>query len=368
METISIIGIGKLGICFALSLEKAGYHVHGVDISESYVKSISNNTFVSLEPQVNEYLQQATKFTVSTSIEDAVNFSDTIFILVATPTLSKSSRYDHSVIDKIVDKLLSIQKPKNIKQLIIGCTVMPGYTDSIALKLKDYNYEVSYNPEFIAQGSIIKNQLEPDMVLIGEASNNAGDIIEQIYKKLCINNPVYNRMSPLNAEITKIALNCFLTTKISYANMIGDIAVKSGCDPDLILKAIGSDSRIGNKYLRYGFGFGGPCFSRDNRALYTYSDDINYDAKISKITDVANNYHLNFQVNAYIEKNTDKSIPIIINDITYKKDSYLIEESQQLLFAVKLAEAGYDVTLENNKVVLTQVKAIYGNLFKYKEI
>ena len=366
MKNVSVIGIGKLGLCFALTLEKAGYRVLGVDVNSKYVDQINNKTFISVEPNVNEYLEKSNNFRATTSLEEAINFSDILFVLVATPSLS-NGKYNHEALDSVAKQLMELPKPISKKQFIIGCTVMPKYTDELAKKLSFYNYDISYNPEFIAQGSIINDQLKPDMILIGEANKESGDIIEQIYRDMCINKPCIERMTPLSAEITKIALNCFLTTKISFANMIGDIAVQSGADYEVILRAIGNDSRIGAKYLKYGFGFGGPCFPRDNRALHIFSDEIGYDAKISKLVDPANQYHLDFQVKRFIETHKDKSSPIVMDSVTYKPNIDIIEESQQLLFAVNLAKSGFNVVIKETMRVIEKIKILYSNLFKYEE-
>jgi UDPglucose 6-dehydrogenase len=114
--------------------------------------------------------------------------------------------------------------------------------------------------------------LQPDMVLIGQGSKEAGDVLEAIYARICDNTPVVKRMSVDSAEICKLAVNCFVTTKIAFANMIGDMAdLTEGADKHDILGAVGADTRIGHKYLRPGFGYGGPCFPRDNRALGAYA-------------------------------------------------------------------------------------------------
>ena len=126
------------------------------------------------------------------------------------------------------------------------------------------------------------------MVLIGQGNTEAGDILQKMYEDMTLNKPRIHRMSRVEAEITKIGLNCFLTTKISYANMIGDIVTKSGGNPDTVLSAIGDDTRIGDKYIKYGYGYGGPCFPRDNRVLALYAEDLGIDALISKASDSSN--------------------------------------------------------------------------------
>jgi UDPglucose 6-dehydrogenase len=194
-------------------------------------------------------------------------------------------------------------------------------------------------------------------VLIGQADEYAGNLIQAIYENMVESKPLYNKMSRTEAELTKLSVNCFLTTKISYANMIGDIAERLGCNADKVLQAVGTDSRIGNKYIKPGFGFGGPCFPRDNRALAKCGEEVGIDAIISKATDEMNKKHLEYQIEDFVKKHPNKNQVIEIEYVTYKKDSVLLEESQQLKFAVKLKELGYNIKmLDTRKEVVKQLK------------
>lgn len=356
MANISIIGVGKLGLCLALNLEKKGHNIIGVDIFESYIQSLNDKTFTTSEPSVNEYLAES-KISFTTDLKQALQ-NDILFVVVRTPS-TPEWKYDHTDIEDIANKLISFGKQPTRKDLIINCTTFPGYCDTLQEKLKEHNYYISYNPEFIAQGTIIKDQVMCDNVLIGEADEYAGELITDIYKSMVESNPIYNRMSRTEAELTKLAVNCFLTTKISYANMVGDIANRLECDADRVLKAIGTDSRIGNKYLKPGFGFGGPCFPRDNRALAKCGEEVGIDAVISRATDEMNEKHLQYQIEDFVKNNPDKNKVVEIDFITYKKESTLIEESQQLKFAQKLKELGYNIQLlDKRQEVLNQIKNI----------
>ena len=365
MKKLSVIGIGKLGLCFSLTLEKNGYDVVGVDINDDYVESLNDKTFESDEEGVNESLACSTNFRATTSLEEALAHSNILFIVVATPSLP-DGRYDHSQVEGLVKNLENHGYNNETKDFVVCCTTMPGYCDSISQRLEDLNYRVSYNPEFIAQGTILRDQENPDMVLIGEADIEAGDLLEEIYSAHTRSNPRICRMSPLEAEITKISLNCFLTTKIAFANMIGDIAITSGADPDVILEAIGSDSRIGNKYLRYGFGYGGPCFPRDNRALAMYASDIGCPSLISQASDESNVLHLQEQIRNFVQHN-DIDDPVVFDRVSYKPESTMLVESQELLFAVRLAQLGYNVTIQERASVIEELQNTYGDLFNYEE-
>ena len=365
MKKISLIGVGKLGLCFALTLEKAEYEILGCDINQEYVRSLNNRDFNSDEPDVNKHLQNTVNFRATTDLKETVNHSNILFLLVATPSLS-NGRYDHKQIESVIGQLILMGHQEDQKHLVICCTTMPSYCDTVQERLKDYNYVVNYNPEFIAQGRILKDQLRPDMILIGEGSRESGDILQEIYEKHTINEPKVCRMSRTEAEICKISLNCFLTTKIAFANMVGDIAIYSGCDPKPILEAIGSDTRIGTKYLGYGFGYGGPCFPRDNRALGIHGSDVGVDALISEASDQSNEKHLEYQVEIF-KRNNKIDVPVEFDYVTYKPESTILTESQQLLFATRLALSGYKIVIRERQVVIDQVRKEYGEIFTYEK-
>lgn len=365
MEKIAIIGIGRLGLCLALNLEKVGYSVLGVDVSEKYINDINNKLLKTNEPLVNEYLILSKNFSATTNLKTIIeNQIEFIFIVVPTPSLN-DGEFSHAYIDEIINELEKYGKQTITKHIIINSTCMPGYCDSIKTKLNTLNYTLSYNPEFIAQGSIIKDQQFPDQVLIGSSNKEAGILIENIYKKLCQNTPRYCHMSLISAEITKLATNCFLTTKIAFANAIGDIAETTGAEYDKILDAIGADSRIGNKYFKYGFGYGGPCFPRDNKAFVKFAANNNCSVLISEATDKANNAHNEFFVKQWNLKFI-KGEQIVFDTITYKKGTDIIEESQQLKLAVNLAKDGHNIIIKESAIVIQKLINTYSNLFTYQ--
>jgi UDPglucose 6-dehydrogenase len=367
MNNISIIGIGRLGLCVALVFEKYGYNILGCDVVSEYVDKINNKTLFSHELGVNELLKESKNFKATTSIEKTINFSDIIFIYVATPSTGGNNHYDHTTLGQVLMKI-NEQKVLN-KHIIIGCTIMPGYIDKIGkFLLSDcINTTLNYNPEFIAQGDIINGIHNADFILIGEETKESGDKLEDIYKNINNEIPIC-RMSPISAEITKLSVNCFVTTKIAFANMIGDVADNSpGADKYDILNAVGTDSRIGKKYLKTGYGFGGPCFPRDNRALGSYIKDVGIEPLIPKATDQSNILHKNFQVKQILKENKEKTYKIY--GACYKENSKvpIIEESQKIEIGKELYENNFQVIIRDSKYLLDLVKLEYGNIFKYIE-
>jgi UDPglucose 6-dehydrogenase len=356
MNNIAIIGVGRLGLCFALNLDRAGYNIIGIDLREDYIKELRNKTFNSPEPEANELLS-TTKVKFSSDITDA-KYADIFFICVATPSTNNGG-YDHSQIEAVMSKIVDIS---NGKTIVINCTTMPGYCADLQKRYPNTN--ITYNPEFIAQGSIIKDQLTPDVVLVGASSETSKNQIYNIYSRLCTNNFKYHAMTTTEAEITKIGLNCFITAKIAMANTIGDLCVSMKQDPDKVLEAIGSDTRIGSKYIKYGFGFGGPCFPRDNRAFGLAAFKSDSHNIMNRAIDESNKQHLAFQVREAL-KSDQKEYSL---EVTYKPNTDIIEESQQLKYAVALASSGKNVTVICIESVKTKVSEKYPNLFTYKII
>jgi nucleotide sugar dehydrogenase len=364
IENIGVLGIGRLGLCLALNLARSGFNVFGYDIRDDHVKSIKNKTFTTIEPGVVDLINNNHRMVPTTDLCKVLKKSQTLFLTVNTGICS-DNRYDHSHVDSLVKAIIDCGIQDEAKTLIINCNVYPGFSDEIQEILRDYNYQVSYNPEWVAQGQIVKDQIYPDLVVIGEADTREGDKIEFIYKKLCKSNPIIHRMDRLSAEITKLSLNCYLPIKISFANMVGDLALKVGVDPDKILTAIGSDSRIGGKYLKYGFGYGGPCFPKDLKVFISYARTKGIDPFLTMATEQTNQYHLQCQVEHFVE-NTPKYKKIVFDSVTYKKGIDIIVDSQQLLFAAEIARRGYNVTIKDMPSVKEQVKKIYGDLFNYE--
>lgn len=365
MQKIAIIGIGKLGLCLALQLEMAGYEVLGIDIDTGYIQDINDRSLRSSEPGVEEALRNARGFRAGRSEQLKEFDALVILIAVATPSLPAGG-YDHSMIDAVLHGLYEMGPAPHRKEVVICCTTLPGYCDSRAAEAEQHNYYISYKPEFIAQGSIMHNLQYPDQVLIGEADAVSGDVIEALFSAIHKNEPAVHRMDRLSAEITKLATNCFLTMKIAFANAVGDLCGQAGADAEKTLAAIGSDSRIGNKFLQYGFGYGGPCFPRDNRAFEFFARSLGYTLPLSKASDEANKLHLDFQFQQYMQAYPNGD-PIHFYSLTYKKGTSILEESQQLALAVKLGKAGKKIVIHESDDVISQVKAMYGDLFEYAQ-
>jgi nucleotide sugar dehydrogenase len=262
----------------------------------------------------------------------------------------------------VVDNLISLGKQQKTKHLVICTNVNPGYSDTVYERIKDFNWEVSFNPETIAQGTILKNQSEPDCVYIGSKSPRLARQISKTYTNMCTNKPSIHVMDRLSAELTKVSLNCYLTCKISFANMVGDLAAKIGANPAKVLSAVGSDTRSHNKFFRYGFGWGGPCFPRDTRAFIRLAKNNVMPSDMCIASVNINDKHLQYQVEDFMA--TGQKV-YTTDSVTYKKGTVILEEAQQLKFALELAKRGIKVTVEESEEVIKQLKNEYGDLLNY---
>lgn len=356
MMRVGVIGVGRLGICFALLLDRAGYHVMGSDIRSNYVAALNRREIRTTEPEVAQRLAECDiGFTNDTS--ELVRDSDIIYVMVATPSRADGS-YDITAVDRVVQDIKESEFDISGRILVIGCTTNPGDCQRIQDQLRDRGVQVLYNPEFIAQGSIIRDLQQADMVLIGGEDPEVMHRYQQIYRDIQTQEPCVHVMSLTAAELVKIATNCFLTTKISYANMVGEVLARSGLesDTDRALAAIGADSRIGSRYLRYGFGYGGPCLPRDNRAFAHYAQRVGLDFPLGTIVDQFNRDHTRFLEQDLIRRNPEQ-LPFYIRSITYKPNTDILEESQPLLLCQSLAAQGYRVYVEPTDLLAPDVIA-----------
>ena len=353
---IGLIGAGRLGLCLALLMDKAGYSIIASDVREDYIDDLQHGIVTTTEPLVGQYLESARRIEFTTDNLRVIEESDIIFTLVLTPSLENGS-YDVSNVDDVVSDILKYGWDKDLsnKSLVIGCTTNPGDCDFFQDRLSETGISVFYNPEFIAQGSIIKDLQNADMVLVGGHGHHIS-VIENIYNKIQVKEPSIHFMSTTAAELVKLAVNCYLTTKISYANMVGEVMISSGMEDEVdnVLSAIGSDSRVGSKYLKYGYGFGGPCLPRDNRAFAAFASKLGMKYNLGETTDNFNNEHSKFLKDYFIKQNKD-NLPFCFDYISYKKGTDILTESQQYRLCLDLLDNGYKVYVIEQKCIVEQI-------------
>ncbi len=376
---ISVVGLGKLGLCTAACFASKGFKVTGVDIDIDKIDKINKGISPIDETGLNELLKKVKGNLRATSdYAQALFKTDVTFIVVATPSLADGS-FSNEYLEKSLHKIgEALKKKKNYHLVVITSTVMPQTVETVARYILEKvsgktcgrDFGIAYNPEFIALGSVIHDFLNPDFLLIGEMNKKDGDILKDIYSRTCENKPRFARMSPLNAEITKISLNCYITTKITFANSIAAICEKvKGADANVIASALGLDTRIGAKYIRPGLGYGGPCFPRDNVAFAAFSRRLEIKAKLAKMVDEVNRDQITRLIGRVHEvlsrPKADKGkIRIAVLGLSYKPNTPIIEDSQALGIAQVLVSEGYRVSVYDPQA-LENARSVLGNTVRY---
>ena len=368
-----VVGIGRLGLCFALSLERVGLRVCGVDVNPDYINKLNEKSLDSDEPGLQESLKDSINFHATTSLRLGVQQSKVVFILVPTPTDGGKYYYDHNILSNVLVQINNLEVTDKI--IVINSTLFPGYIRRIGKTLLQNcsNCTLNYNPAFVAQGDVMSGYRTGGwfgMVLIGAENEEVRKVLCSIYNRIPI--PEGGKevhvccMSPESAEICKLASNCFRTTKISFANMIGDIADKSdGADKYDICDALKCDRSIGPICMTPGYGFGGPCYPRDNKALSLYAKSIGISPLIPSATDEYNDFHHNVMTEEQVKLEKEE---YEFHDVTYKPNCAvpMIDKSPKLEVACALAKMGKKVKIVDRFSVIMEVMKEYGDLFQYE--
>lgn len=316
IRTISVVGLGKLGLPLSNVM------------AEKYeVIRIEKRGF---KPKTN--------IVWTTSYDE---LGDITFIIVPTPSLPNgkfSSRYVEEVLERIRQK----------QRVVIVSTLYPGETERLQ-KLYPY-LTIYYNPTFVALGQVYNDLICPNFILIG-ASKGTG-VLKGIWNSVCHLKPKFAVLSPLEAEITKLALNCYVTNKITFANQIGNLCYKLGVSGEKVCEAIGTDKRIGNYYFKPGLGYGGPCFPRDNIALSAYLEDNKLNPALFRTVNKLNEWQIDEIVNRMIVERIKKGKPVSMGfeGLSYKRGTDNSEYSQLKEIYQRLKAMGYKVKVGKGEV------------------
>lgn len=354
-EKVSVVGLGKLGLGLSLCFAGAGIETLGVDVNEDVVGSINKGKTPIVEPEYQELLTKLGKnFRATTSHTEAIDETDITFILVATPSIGDgrfSNRYVKSALKSLAEAFGKSQKSYHL--FVISSTVVPGSTEKTFIPLIEQysgrkfmqDFDVCFDPDFVALGTVIKDFQNPDLVIIGESRTEAGDKVEALHKKMCRNSPKIARMSLISGEVAKVSLNAYITMKISFANTVANLCERiPGADVDAITNAIGVDKRISPYYLRGGLAFGGTCFPRDTKAFMTISRQYNLDPMLLDAVERVNveqNSHLAQLVKSFLT--AENKISLL--GVAFKDKTPVIEQSPAIHLIQELVIDDVDVTI-----------------------
>ncbi|WP_277058885.1 UDP-glucose dehydrogenase family protein [Trichlorobacter lovleyi] len=370
---ISVIGLGKLGLCTAACFAAAGHRVTGYDMHDQLRLELRKGICPIDETGLPALLERAgSNLQIADSCREAVANSEITLIIVPTPSM-QNGRFTNQYVVRVLEDLAPALQAKNEFHVVdVVSTVMPGSAEREFIPLLEgktgkrcgIDFGLVYNPEFIALGSVVRDFLNPDMVLIGASDERSGNMVQELYTTTCVSAPSFQVMSLVNAEITKISLNCFVTMKISYANALAELCEQvPGADVDAVTKAVGADSRVGGKYLKGGLGFGGPCFPRDNIAFQAFAEEFGAEALLGKAVVSVNN-SIPQRLLGRITAHCAQPAQVVLMGMSYKADTHIVEESQAVMLAQLLLDTGYSVTVHDPRA-LGAVRQVLGDAVSY---
>lgn len=336
----------------AAAIASRGLDAIGIDINRHAVDLLQDGHAPVQETGLEETVAaNRERLRATLSYREAILNSDVSFVIVPTPSDERgafSLQYARYAFHE-VGRALAEKDAYHL--VVLTSTVLPGATrygllpvlEEASGKRCGPDFGLCYSPEFIALGSVIQNFLNPDFTLIGEFDERSGSLLEESYARIMANGAPSQRMSIENAELTKIAVNTFVTTKITFANMLAGLCERiPGGDVDVVTGALGMDSRIGRKYLTGALGYGGPCFPRDNAALSFMARALGTRAELAEATD-----HFNRELADGVAERLRTELPagatVAVLGLAYKPASHVVEESQGLAIAKALGKAGMRV-------------------------
>ncbi len=354
IQSVSVCGLGKLGACVAAHFA-AHYPVIGIDIDAAKVAAINAGQAPVEEPGLAEAITAVSHQLRATSDFDELASTDVTFFITPTPSRDDGSFTPEYMVSAMRDVARAVKRSGKGWHLFVCCsTTTPGDCEKELIPVLEAELEGSvgvdfgfvYNPEFIAIGSVLRDLANPDIVLMGESDAGSGDAVEMLYKTVLSSTPTYARLSIVEAELTKISINAYVTMKISFTNQLRMVAEHLGADSAKVLNAVGSDSRIGKKYLRPGLAYGGPCFPRDNRLFHFISRDTPYPALLAQATDAVND-----QARTWLLDKVRAAVPaggtVVVLGLAYKPDTHLTLEAAGFQLARALMADGYRVLVHD---------------------
>jgi len=366
---ISVIGTGYVGLVTGTCLAETGNEVLCIDIDENKVKQMQQGEVPIYEPHLDVLFSRnikANRLHFSTSLKEGLDYADIIFLALPTPEDEDGSadlKYILGVADEI-GKLIS-----NYKVIIDKSTVPVGTSDKVKdaiSKNAKVDFDVVSNPEFLREGFAVDDFLKPERIVIGSSSQRATDLMKKLYKPFVRSGNPIIIMDEKSAELTKYAANAFLATKITFMNEIANFCEKVGADVDKVRIGMGTDSRIGKRFLFPGIGYGGSCFPKDVKALFKSGKDSDYDFKIlNSVIDVnaSQKVILIPRIKSYFNQNL-KDKRIAIWGLAFKPETDDIREAPALYMIDSLLQSGANISVFDPEA-MSNVKRKLGNSIDY---
>lgn len=366
---ISVVGTGYVGLVTGTCLAEMGNHVVCVDIDEKKVQKMKNGIIPIYEPHLDNLFERNIKqkrLSFTTQLQDAVDHANVIFLALPTPPGADGSA-DLKYILQVADDLGKMLKDYTV--VIDKSTVPVGTSDKVHAAISANfkgEFDVVSNPEFLREGFAVDDFMKPDRVVIGTESARAQAILEELFKPFVRQGNPILFMDEKSAEMTKYAANAFLATKISFMNEIANLCERVGADVDQVRIGIGSDTRIGNRFLFPGIGYGGSCFPKDVQAIVKTAADNDYTLQILTSVMKVNEDQKTVLVPSILDfyKNDIAGKRFAMWGLAFKPDTDDIREAPALYIIDRLTEMGASVCAYDPEA-MTNVQELIGDKIQY---
>jgi len=364
LRKLAVIGSGYVGLVSAIGLADFGNMVECVDIDSNKIEELNKGKVPFYEPGLQDYLMKnikAERIHFSTNINEAIKNGEIVFICVGTPS-KDSGEVDLSQVDDVVN---AIANNLNSYKVIVTKSTVPVGTNRwikslITEKSKNDNFDVISNPEFLREGKAVQDFFHPDRIVIGYDSEQAKEIMKEIYRPLYLIETPFVFCNFETAELIKYASNAFLATKITFINQIANLCEAAGADITQVAKGMGMDGRIGSKFLHPGPGYGGSCFPKDTKGLLETGNKYNVD--LSLVREVINaNENQKIRMVDKLKKLIGEDIKgkvIAILGLAFKAETDDVRESPAIVIIDKLIKEGAIIKAHDPKA-MNQMKKIF---------
>ncbi len=374
---IAIVGSGYVGLVSGACFADTGAMVTCVDVDEKKIERLCKGDIPIYEPGLDELVQKnvkAGRLRFTTSLESVLDEQQIVFSAVGTPPDEDGS----------ADLTYVLQVAKTIGQhlnkyivVVTKSTVPVGTAAKVKQTIQaeldkrgvDVKFDVASNPEFLKEGNAIKDFMSPDRVVVGVDSEKAQQMLTKLYKPFLINNFRVIFMDIPSAEMTKYAANSMLATRISFMNDIANLCELVGADVNMVRAGIGSDTRIGRKFLYAGCGYGGSCFPKDVKALIKTADDNGYSMEVLKAVERVNDLQKHVLFNKLVKAFGNEGLQgktVTLWGLSFKPETDDMRESTALVTITRLLEAGCRVKVYD-PIAMTECKRRLGDAVEYSK-
>ncbi len=373
---VAIVGSGYVGLVTGACFAEVGIEVMCVDVDKKKIENLQNGIIPIFEPGLEEMVRRNSakgRLQFTTSLHEALQNCEVLFIAVGTPSDKDGSadlRYVLSVAREcgknIKDYLLIVTK----STVPVGTAqkVRQAVQEELEIRGVNIPFDIASNPEFLKEGAAIDDFLKPDRIVVGLDSPEAEERMKRLYKPFTLNGHPIIFMDIVSAELTKYAANAMLATKISFMNDMANLSEIVGADINMVRKGIGSDSRIGNKFIYPGIGYGGSCFPKDVKALIHTAEGFNYKLRVLKAVEEVNQDQkslLFHKISKYF-KGDLKGKTIALWGLSFKPQTDDMREAPSLVIIKKLIESGAKVKAYD-PVAMKEAQRILGDTIAYSD-